>query len=273
MENYIIITDMDGTLLDASTYSFSAAETALELIRERGVPLVLCSSKTRAEIEFYRKSLGNTDPFISENGGGVFVPKEYFPFETGGRADDGYEVITLGTPYDKLREAFFDIQKKTGITARGFGDMDARDVAVLAGLSTEEAELAKLREFDEPFVIEPGASERVFIKGVEEAGLRWTKGGRFYHLMGDNDKGKAVDVLLGFYGRARRYVRTVGLGDSPNDIPLLEAVDIPVLVQKEDGRYASGVNIDGLVRADGVGPVGWNKFIKKLLRGDERKAR
>lgn len=63
----IIITGLDGTLLYPKTYSFEAARPALNLIRERDIPFILCSSKTRGEIELYRKWLENRHPFISEN--------------------------------------------------------------------------------------------------------------------------------------------------------------------------------------------------------------
>ena len=76
----IIVTDLDGTLLHPRTYSFEEALPALKLVRERGVPLVLCSSKTRAELEVCRKRLDNGHPFISENGGGIYLPAGYFPF-------------------------------------------------------------------------------------------------------------------------------------------------------------------------------------------------
>src|SRR4030067_130990 len=95
----IIFTDLDGTLLHPRTYSYDEAKPALELIRKRHIPLVLCSSKTWAEIEAYRKRLDNRHPFIVENGGGIFIPEGYFPFPVDGEARNGYRVIHLGTPY------------------------------------------------------------------------------------------------------------------------------------------------------------------------------
>jgi len=72
MAKIIVFTDLDGTLLHPRTYSFEAAMPALKLIKEKDIPLILCSSKTRAEIEVYRKKLDNQHPFVSENGGGIF---------------------------------------------------------------------------------------------------------------------------------------------------------------------------------------------------------
>ena len=80
----VVFSDLDGTLLDHDTYSFDAARPALERLRVDGVPLILCTSKTRAEIAPLRRALGNTHPFISENGGAVFIPAGYFPFALSG---------------------------------------------------------------------------------------------------------------------------------------------------------------------------------------------
>jgi mannosyl-3-phosphoglycerate phosphatase len=76
----VIFTDLDGCLLDRETYSFEPAQAALRLIREKEIPLILVSSKTRVEIEEYRRRLKNGHPIVSENGGAVFIPKDYFSF-------------------------------------------------------------------------------------------------------------------------------------------------------------------------------------------------
>ena len=76
----VIFTDLDGTLLDRETYTWEAARPALDRVKRQGIPWVLVTSKTRGEVEFWRRCLGNEHPFIVENGGAVFVPAGYFPF-------------------------------------------------------------------------------------------------------------------------------------------------------------------------------------------------
>src|SRR5512135_2792694 len=78
MKKIVIFTDLDGTLLDEVNYSWSEAQPALNLIKSGATPLILCSSKTRAELEAYRVQLDNHHPFIAENGGGIFIPRGYF---------------------------------------------------------------------------------------------------------------------------------------------------------------------------------------------------
>lgn len=259
----MIFTDLDGTLLHHRTYSFQEAKPALELIRQRGVPLVICSSKTRAEIEVYRERLENGHPFISENGGGIYIPAGYFPGHRSGETRDGYEVIALGAPYEEIRKRFAALRERLGTAVRGFGDMSAEEVAELTGLTIEEARLAKQRDFEEPFIF-PGEPEERFLREIEGEKLRWTQG-RFFHLMGDHHKGRAVNILRRLYEQKDGPVMTIGIGDSLNDLPFLLAVDRPVLVKKGSGRHDDRINIPNLVRTEGVGPAGWNEAIVEML--------
>ena len=260
----IIFTDLDGTLLHPKSYSFYEAVPALDLIKKRGVPLVLCSSKTCAEIEVYRRRLDNAHPFISENGGGIYIPAGYFPFNVSGDQKGGYEVIALGSPYEEIRKRFVAMRERLGIAVRGFGDMSTEEVAGLTGLTIEEARLAKQRDFEEPFIFPDKPDDR-FLKEIEGEKLRWTQG-RFFHLMGDHHKGRAVNILRRLYEQKDGSVMTIGIGDSLNDLPFLLAVDRPVLVKKESGRHDGRIKIPGMVRTEGIGPAGWNEAVMRLIR-------
>ena len=211
----------------------------------------------------YRKRLDNGHPFISENGGGVYLPAGYFPFHGPGDQQVGYEAISLGSSYEAIRKRFVELRDRLGIAVRGFGDMTIEEVAGLTGLTFEEARLAQQRDFEEPFIF-PGKPDDRFLSEIEGEGLRWTQG-RFFHLMGDHHKGRAVNILRRLYERRDGPVMTVGIGDSLNDLPFLLAVDRPVLVKKESGRHDARIDIPGLVRTDGIGPAGWNEAVTRLI--------
>jgi predicted mannosyl-3-phosphoglycerate phosphatase (HAD superfamily) len=74
---FVVFTDLDGTLL---TSSFEKAMPALEAVHELRIPIVFVSSKTRAEIEVYRKRLDNGHPFVFETGGESIFLRDTFPF-------------------------------------------------------------------------------------------------------------------------------------------------------------------------------------------------
>jgi mannosyl-3-phosphoglycerate phosphatase len=269
----IIFTDLDGTLLDGATYSFDAAREALAQLRARSIPVIVVSSKTRAEIEPLLVRLQNEHPFIVENGGAVVVPSDYFPFPLTGAVTSGlYQIVALGTPYPRLRATLKEIEKELGRELRGYGDMSVEEVAARTGLSRQEAEMAKQREYDEPFIMEGlGCPEEAMVEAINARGLRCTKGDRYYHLMGPHDKGHAVRYLIRCYQRWAsddgKALTTAAIGNSLNDLPMLAAVDKPVLVQQADGSYAPGVELSGLTYAEAPGPAGWNRAILSLLQG------
>ena len=264
----VLFTDLDGTLLDAETYSWEAAKPALRRLEERAVPWILCTSKTRTELEPLRRALGHRHPFIVENGGAILIPEGYFtvPF-TADQLADGYRTIRIGIPYPLLRAALKAIAEETGTVVNGFGDMHENEIARRTGLSAAAAGLAKTREYDEPFIVE-GRPERrqTVLNRIESRGYRWTKGGRFYHLTGDNNKGRAVRIASEIYRRQYGSIVTVGLGDSLNDLPMLAVVDRTVLVQRPDGSDEDAIALPGLERAEGIGPVGWNRAVLGLLK-------
>jgi mannosyl-3-phosphoglycerate phosphatase family protein len=269
MSKIIVFTDLDGTLLDASTYSFGKAMSGLRLLRERDIPLIFCSSKTRPEIEYYRNLMENSHPFVTENGGGIFIPRGYFP-SVAYPADIPltragiYEVMELGTGYAILRNALSQLREK-GFAVRGFGDMTVEEVIEVTELGREEAEMSKDRDFDEPFLYdgpEDGIGE--LVNAVEEKGLQVTQG-QYFHILGNNDKGKAVSILTGMYEKMFGDVVTVGLGDSPNDLPMLQRVDYPILVQRKDGRHHPQIDVPRMIRAHGIGPEGWNAAMLQLM--------
>jgi mannosyl-3-phosphoglycerate phosphatase len=260
----IIFTDLDGTLLHPETYSFEAARPALDMIREEKIPLILCSSKTRAELLLYQKRLEIEEPFVSENGGGIFSPVGYFSSGLIGDAMADPAMVTLGMAYCKVRKKFLETRMHLGVSMRGFGDMSVEDVALLTGLPPGEAVLARQRDFSEPFVFEQSADERVFM-AFSERGLTWTRG-KLYCVMGQHDKGKAVRILKNMYEAEHGRMISIGLGDALNDLPMLQQVDLPILIPKHDGTYDPEVSLPGLRHARGVGPEGWSRAVQEALR-------
>lgn len=264
----VVFTDLDGTLLDADTYRYDAARTALDWLREHAIPLIICTSKTRAEVEPLRIKLKNHDPFIVENGGALYIPEGYFKVPLPGSSSrDGYRAIEMGVSYPRLRKALRHIEEQVGVSLVGFADMTVEDIAKVTGLAPRDAERARQREYDEPFLIKYSP---MALQGIREAaqrlGLTVISNGRFFHLVGGTDKGRACRVLIDYYRKERGTVSTAGIGDSPSDMPMLKVVDLPFLVERPGGGHAEGFEVEGLTRVQGIGPAGWAEAVKKLLK-------
>ncbi len=261
----VVFTDLDGTLLDSKTYSYDKSLAAITRLKENNIPIIFCSAKTRAEQEVYRSELALFHPFVVENGGAVFIPRVYFPIQFHyHKAVDDLLVIELAIPRSRVRKLLAEIARENDFRFTGLTDMSVAEVAEITGLSLESAKLAQQREYDEPVEFDwSGKDISEFLAKLGEAGLNWSHGGRLYHIMGGGGKGKAVAILSKLYRKTRGEIETVGLGNGLNDLPLLQQVDIPILVQKRD-RTWEDMDLPRLRKVHGVGPEGWNRAIVEL---------
>jgi mannosyl-3-phosphoglycerate phosphatase len=265
----MIFTDLDGTLLDRNTYGWEEALPALDLCIRLDIPVILVSSKTRAEMEVLRSKLSLSAPFISENGGGVFFPAETFGDPAHGATfNNGLWEWSLGYPYALLIKGLQEIRDELGWNIKGFSDMSIKEISDLTNLDQEASRLAAMREYDEPFILfgdDPPPDEAVLFKTVEQKGLKVVSGGRFYHLQGKNDKGLAMEKILSWYRQFHDKIVSIALGDSPNDFPMLERADYPVLVRSHDHFPALKKRIPRLRITSEVGPRGWNSAVLDIL--------
>jgi mannosyl-3-phosphoglycerate phosphatase len=260
----VIFTDLDGTLLDHDTYDWEAAKPALELCKQNGIPLIPVSSKTRAEIEVLQHKLGIFAPFISENGGGIYFPKNsYQEKPEGAVSEENLWKWSLGSSYADLVNTLKEIRNELGWGIRGFSDMTLEEISNHTGLDIETSHLAALREYDEPFIIlEPGKKEVTALeKAAERKGYQITGGGRFYHIHSKKDKGEAVKRLILWYKRSQPRLISIALGDSPTDFSMLKQVDYPVLIRSSVHFPGLQDRIPGLKVTDEMGPVGWNSAV------------
>lgn len=267
---WVLFSDLDGSLLNYDDYSFTEARPALEKIKGFGIPLVLTTSKTRKEVEAILAEMDLREPFIVENGAALFFPVRYRGWDlAGGVRFQSYVVFKLGISYADIRA--FMKRTASGFGIKGFGDWSVEVIANITGLPPEKVKLAKEREFTEPFL--PGDEKEMeeLRRLALKEGIAITRGGMFYHLIGaGQDKGKAVEIAQGLFRcNWGDGVRFIGVGDSANDIPMLERVDVPVLIPHLDGSFER-VDLPNMIRASSPGSRGWNEAVGGILNDVER---
>ena len=265
----IIFTDLDGTLLDHHDYSFDAALPALKLIQERGIPLILTSSKTLAEVRQINRTLQNPQPAIVENGCALCFPLDRdYPFKLDAHEQiDGYAVTRFPPPYTDIRRFIAQQRDKHRWQLQGFDDMSPEDVAHNTGLDREQAERAKQRLCSEPFLwLDNEDNLSRFIAAAGDQGLRITRGGRFWHLMGSSSKAQAMQAMCAlFAGNSGQAATVIALGDSENDRGMLQDADIAVVIKRHDGTHLDSHGRKQTLHTQQAGPAGWNTAILQIL--------
>lgn len=244
----IVFADLDGSLLN-DKYEYDQIEPIIHQLLSLNVSIIFASSKTRIEIDFYRNKWQITDPFIIENGSAILVPENYFGihYEFTKRVQ-GYNIIELGTTYCIIRKKLEVVKNRTGANIVGFGDMTTEEIAKDSGLPLYLAQLAKKREYSEPFKI-LGGCEKEVLDAISDEDLCYTRGGRYLHALGNCDKGKATSILKNLYLQQFKRILSIGVGDSDNDLTMLKIVDKPFFINKTADKKTVWKEIESIARA------------------------
>jgi mannosyl-3-phosphoglycerate phosphatase len=270
-DRLLVVTDLDGTLLDHVTYAFSAAREALDALAASAIPLAIATSKTHAEVRELTAEVGGDPILIVENGGALVIPMAHADgIDPGGARREGTGlVIELGLARELLVRRLAEIAAETGASVRGFSELSPADVSALTGLTLEAARLARDRHYDEPFVIDDEDHLPAIAGAARRHGLSVTRGGRFFHLTGPATKGDAFTELSVRFARSRRRFVTVGLGDAPNDLSFLRLVDRPVIMPRPGGDLDPelAAALPRAERAPAAGPEGWNLALVAIVAG------
>ncbi len=268
---YLVVTDLDGSLLDHHSYRYDPAKPMLELLEEMRIPVILASSKTRVEMLALREEMGNEHPFIVENGAAVLIPKGYFRSQPQGSEDrDGYWVRELVPPRSRWTEPLEGLRQALPGAFQDFATAGVDGIVAMTGLRSEDAARANQREYTEP-VQWRGSEEDLahFIEKLTSCGARVLRGGRFYSVGGDSTKGDALNWLRRQFALAagEAAVYDLAIGDGQNDVPMLEVAHHALLIPAPDRPLPELVRKANVIVGVGEGPDAWAWGVREWLRG------
>jgi mannosyl-3-phosphoglycerate phosphatase len=232
----VVFADFDHTCLDDRRCA-ALQEGALRELHDRCIPVVCCSKRTRGEIEQIRRMIGVDDPFICEDGAVLYVPAGYRGFEVpDARETAGYHVLAFGRPYGELVAAVRRAADRQHADIIGFNDMSVEAVAIDLQVPILQAQLAKLREFSEPFrfLANDRAPAHRLLASLRKEGVGHVRHGRYVHAGPPVSYDAAAGALIRLFRLQRSDITTVAFGDNVSDARLLGLVDYPVIVQDDE---------------------------------------
>lgn len=269
-QKYIIFSDLDGTLLDHHTYQYSEAIPALEFIKKNNIPLILTSSKTKIEMQSYQELMGIVEfPFIVENGSAVYTTNAYFVKDNVENIEN-YDCYKLGNTYLEIVKFLETTSKKFNYNIYGFHNTDKEEIIQRTQLSPEAVALAMQREYSVPLFYDEKARQ-ILVEEIITFNLQILFGGRFMHVLGNTDKGKALNLVKQGYiekFKSNKF-KTIAIGDTLNDEAMLKEADVKILVKRHNDEYDQRVQIENLKFSPYIGPKGWNHSLLDILRSGE----
>ena len=270
MSSAVIYTDLDGTLLDHHTYAFDEALETIKALKDRGTPIIPCTSKTRAETVSLMQAMGIDGPMIIENGAAIWVPQDWGLERPAGSASDADAWChSFGPSRSMIRRQLAILSIEWGNRYQSLCDLSDKQVAAVTGLDLDGAARAKQREHCETLIwLGTPADRKTFAEQVETLDMRCLQGGRFVHVLTSGGKAEAVSWLHHKICRERPGFDgaiSLSAGDAENDVEMLEVTDLALLVRSPVNEPPTVRRQGGLVISDTEGPAGWAEGIEALI--------
>lgn len=264
----LVFTDLDGTLLDLETYSADKVKQHVQRLKEQNVSIIFCSSKTWTEQEHYLQELNLDEPAIVENGSGIiFSPESELSFTIPLQEIHERKALLLGRNYYDAVNAIEGCTSNSTHKYQYYYNQSTEQVAAITGLSLSASEKAKSRDFSETiFNADIDADDfNILSASLNELGFQCIPGSKYVTITGkESNKGIAVRLLIEAYQAKYGEVRSVGIGDSRNDLEMLEAVQFPYLVKRPDNTWAN-IDVENICKASAIGPDGWTLMAEEVL--------
>jgi len=270
----------------------AGVEEFFEQLTRAGIPCIWLTAKTRLQIDEPRRKLGLRDPFIAEDGCGVYLPEDYFHLrpqqarvagaKKGGKTQD-VATVRLGRftclPIAKRQPAAFEaleaLAAETGVSIVALSSLPPRELAQNTGLHPREAELVRQRDFDELFFFAGASRAQItgFQGAAENEGMQLREQGALWSLAVGASPAKCIRELAKLYDRAlHAHARTIGVAYGDQPPVFFSACDRVVLLTPGDQEGLAQVVSEStpsgrVLRVPFSGPERWPR-LADLLRHD-----
>tara|TARA_X000000950_G_scaffold289434_1_gene413418 strand:+ start:3833 stop:4648 length:816 start_codon:yes stop_codon:yes gene_type:complete len=251
--NWLIFTDLDGTLMD-DRYDVKGACAALDEVARLGNVCFPTTSKTYAEMLALNNHRTFPSAAVFENGAGILWTSSSEPDLFGRPAEEIYALL------DQIRADY-------GYAFTSFSDMSVMDLMAMTGLDYDGAQRAKTRIGSEPLLWRD--SEQAFTDFREllsQIGLQAVQGGAFVSIMDTGcSKGAALEKIVSCYQHGGPAPGIMACGDAPNDLTMLTAADTAVIFPDRQGNYLSLDVATPVFHAPCAGHEAWLTAVHQAL--------
>jgi len=268
----IVFCDVDSLLPVRGKMAPGFDEFSAEL-EHLAMPIIWVTNRTRLQIDDPRRKLGHNHPFVAEGGCGVYLPEGYFHLRPAKTVRLGrFTCLPVAEPQPAAAEALEKLSAEIGVTVVPLRSLSPRELAQNSGLPAQQAELARHRDFDEPFFFAGAAEVDVRRFTAESANRHWQlrQSGVLWSLAVGADMKQCVRELSKLYARAlRSQPKIVGIACEDDGSQLLEACDRGFLLvdrtRPGEGSDSTRERLPSRFRELELGSTDvWERIVKSL---------
>lgn len=275
----LIVTDIDGTLLDDEARLPHGAPEWRHAIRTLGARVASCevafaSSRTLDELMVLQRALGIRGPCIAEDGAILALDETTtLPADAAMPRHDGerrygrrrLRVWTQARSAKALRELMADVESVDRADASRF----TRPALHALGFHTPGAIRRALQARHHSLLLDPrrlSGDEIASTRALAAArGLQLRLGGRWLTLADTSGKGTALTLLRHLGSVCGVSPIVVAIGNEENDISLLQKADLAFVIRNPGrGPHPALAAIPHAVVLDTEGARGWLEMLDRL---------
>ena len=262
----ILMTDLDGTLLDHDTFGYESVKSFMVELIHAGIKIIPNSSKTSVELEYFCKDFDAPLAYVCENGAAI----HHLAVVKGQASEAFIDPIVLGKPVSVLMDHWTGcLSPQLRELCVFLDDLSRVDQAKILGLRGEALDRAMSREYSRPFVFK--GSEDTFHRIQDEAkkfDLNVVRGGRVSQLSGYHDKADSISIVRQTVSSGPKNALIIALGDGENDINMLCHADIACVIPSKNGEILSfdtNRSFQKIIHASKPAPHGWLEAVEAAL--------
>ena len=268
MKRYLIFTDLDGTLLDHENYSYGNNKKLISRIVSNQNEIIFNTSKTFSETTNLLKELNLTNmPFSTENGAVLYFPKNRFKKNKNSSDYGRYWKIRIAKLSSKIWYKFLLKKQKTFkfLIAQDLPIKDLKKYTNLINTSKMlNREASQLIIWKDSFLnLKKFKND---LKSEKDGVL--IQGSRFMQISSICNKRIAKKLISHIYDiqfHDKYSKNTIALGDSKNDIDMLNSATHACLIKNPSGVFPKlRSNKKNIYKSSKLAPNGWSQLIIKL---------
>ena len=275
MKRYLIFTDLDGTLLNHNNYSFGNNKKLISTIINNKNEIIFNTSKTFSECKKLLKELKLSNmPFSTENGAVLYFPKIRFNKIKNSSSFEKFWKVRIAKLSSKVWHQFLKQKQKK------YNFLIAQDLSpniLKRYVNLNNTNMMLDREASQIILWDDNLTNlKLFKKELkfEKDGI-FIKGSRFMQISSICNKRIAKKLISHVYDIQFRdkYSRdTIALGDSRNDIDMLNSCKYSCLIKNSSDTYPKlRLNKKNVFKSSKIAPDGWSEVLYKLNKTLENK--
>ncbi len=275
MKRYLIFTDLDGTLLDHENYSFGDNKKMISTIINNKNEIIFNTSKTFSECKKLLKELKLLNmPFSTENGAVIYFPKIRFNKIINSSSFGRYWSVRIAKLSSKNWYQFLKLKQKK---YNFFIAQDLSPKILKKYTNLNNTNMMLDREASQIILWEDNLTKlKLFKKDLksEKDGVLII-GSRFMQISSICNKRIAKKLISHAYDiqfRDKYSINTIALGDSKNDIDMLNSCKYPCLIKNSSDAYPKlRPDKKNVFKSSKLAPDGWSEVLYKLNKTLENK--